>query len=67
MPNAIASFFKRRDELSSTVNLNYKGQMKHGTVLGGCVSCLTNTFFTIFISMQIYGWVFQPAYDQNLG
>ena len=57
MPNTIASFFKSRDELGSAVQLNYKGQMKFGTVLGGCVSCLTNLFFALLILLQVYGWV----------
>ena len=45
----VGAFFKRNDELSSTVNLHYKGETTFGTVLGGCVSVCVNFFFLVFI------------------
>ena len=67
MSNSIASFFKRKDQLSSNVNLNYKGESKFGTICGGCVSLLTSCFFTVFIITQLFGWLFNEKYNQVLG
>jgi len=58
MSSACAGFFKRQDQLGSTVNLHHKGESGFGTILGGCLSMLATLFFTLFIFVQLYGWAF---------
>ena len=67
MSNSLASFFKRKDQLSTAVNLNYKGEGTFGTICGGCASLFTSCFFTVFIMVQLYGWLFSEKYNQVVG
>ena len=66
MPNAYAGFFKGQDQLGSSVSLNYRGNASFGTVLGGICSLLATLFFSAFILVQMYAWLFQPSYNQSV-
>ena len=57
------NFFRRQDKLGSGVKINYKGNAGYGTILGGIFSLLVSLFFTVFISAQVYGWLFEPSYN----
>ena len=63
MSAAIRNFLKSQDQFGSTVNLNYRGMPSYGTLLGGCISLMTTTFFTVFIIFQVFAWIFEPNYD----
>ena len=61
------NFFRNKDALGSGVSLNYKGSAQYGTILGGCLTICTTVFFTIFIGVQMYAWLFKPSYNETLG
>ena len=67
MPNKCTSFFKNNDQLGSGVSLNYRGDSGFGTILGGTLSLIATLFFTMFIGIQLYSWMFQPSYNQSFG
>ena len=46
------------------VSLNYQGSAGFGTVLGGCCSLLVSMFIGVFTTIQLYGWLFAPSYNQ---
>jgi len=49
------------------VSLNYRGEAGFGTILGGILSLVATVFFTMFIGMQMYSWMFQPSFNQSFG
>ena len=51
--------------MGSGVSLNYKGSSGFGTILGGCLSVIVTLFFTIFVSIQIFAWLFKPSFSQT--
>ena len=67
MPNKCISFFKNNDKLGSGVSLNYRGDSGFGTILGGILSLIGTLFFTMFIGIQLYTWMFKPSYSQSFG
>ena len=65
MPKRCNSFFKNNDQLGSGVSLNYRGESGFGTILGGLLSLIVTVFFTMFIGLQIYSWMFKASYNQS--
>lgn len=53
-------FFRRQDQLGSTVNLNYKGEAAYGTFVGGCCSTIATLFFAFFTIVQLMGFFLEP-------
>ena len=50
--------------MGSGVLLSYRGEHEYGTDIGGCVSLLAYAFFLFFTFVQLYAWVYHPAYNQ---
>ena len=48
------------------MSLYYRGEAGFGTYLGGILSLIATMFFTMFIGMQLYSWMFQPSYNQSI-
>ena len=44
--------------------MNYRGEPRYGTITGGVVSLITLLFFTIFVFLQLYTWMFKPNYNE---
>mmetsp|Transcript_32533 Transcript_32533/g.40315 ORF Transcript_32533/g.40315 Transcript_32533/m.40315 type:complete len:145 (+) Transcript_32533:3-437(+) len=65
MPNRCTKFLRGQDALGSNVMLNYKGEGGYGTILGGCMSIIVNTFSFFFIIMQLYAWFFKPSFNKT--
>jgi len=63
MPNPISNFLKGQDQLGSGVSFNYRGSSGFGTILGGTLSLITTLFFSTFIFLQLYAWMFQPSFS----
>ena len=61
-----SNFLKGHDALGSGVALNYRGSAQFGTMLGGCVSLITGIFFGVFIICQVFTWIFDPNYNQQI-
>ena len=61
-----SNFLKGQDGLGSGVALNYRGSAQFGTMLGGCVSLVTGLFFATFVICQLFTWIFDPNYDQQV-
>ena len=59
-------FLKRNDRLGANVKLNFKGSPQYGTVIGGCFSLLVTAFFVLFIGLQLFAWLFDPEYKQEI-
>ena len=47
------------------MSLNYKGSSGFGTILGGCLSLMVTLFFTLFVGIQLFAWVFKPSFNQT--
>ena len=61
-----SNFLKGQDGLGSGVALNYRGSAQFGTMLGGCVSLFASMFFGVFVIVQLFTWIFDPNYDQQV-
>ena len=61
-----SKFCKDFDQLGHPVNFYHKGSQEYGTGIGGVFSLLTTIFFTLFISMQVFGWMFVPTYNETI-
>ena len=61
-----SDFLKGQDGLGSGVTLNYRGSAQFGTMLGGFVSLHTGMFFAIFVIFQMFTWIFDPNYNQQV-
>ena len=51
-------FLRETDTHGSPIMQNMNGMKTIGTVIGGVLSISSMIFFTIFISAQIYLWLF---------
>ena len=61
-----SGFLKGQDGLGSGVTLNYRGSAQFGTMLGGCVSLIAGMFFASFVIVQLFTWIFDPNYNQQV-
>ena len=66
MGGACKNYFREKDELGNSIQLNYKQRPTFGTTVGGFFSCVTTVFITAFVCVQIYAWMFEPAYNQQI-
>ena len=66
MTSGLIRFLRGQDQFGQSVQFTYKRQEGYGTVLGGACSFLLTLFFTFFIGVQIYGWLFHPEYDEHM-
>ena len=64
MGGTCKNYFREKDELGRPIQLNYKKRATFGTTVGGFFSCVTTVFITTFVCVQIYAWMFEPAYNQ---
>lgn len=63
MPNCFVSFLKGRDQLGQGVHFSHKNKFGIGTAVGGACSLLVTLFFTLFASIELYAWLFAPAFS----
>ena len=61
----IATWFSKQDQFGSWAKFNYRGESGYGTGYGGCCSVIVTIISFLFIVMQLYGWIFQPSYNQD--
>ena len=66
MPHPCKDFLKGQDQLGQGVNLNYKGNSNFGTIIGGICSLAATVFFFLFTMIQLYAWIFEPSYNQQI-
>ena len=57
-------FLRKRDNYGSEVKQNVNGSETIGTAVGGFLTLLSTIFFSIFVAIQLYTWVFHPHYEQ---
>lgn len=53
------------DSFGQSATLNFKGERDFGTVPGGCCSCFLSTLVAMFVTIQLYGFLFQTQYNSS--
>ena len=61
---SLRRFLRNRDDYGSDVKQNVNGAQTIGTSVGGFLTLLSTIFFSIFVVIQLYTWVFHPHYEQ---
>ena len=61
----LSDYFKSQDQLGPSIGLKHRGEMSHGTTLGGCLSLVLSLFITLFMLAQGVGWYMEPSFAQT--
>lgn len=61
----ISTWLAGWDQFGSWAKFNYRGEAGYGTGYGGFCSLVVNIIATLFIFVQLTGFVFSPSYNQT--
>lgn len=61
----VRKYLQKQDRFGVWAKFNYNGKAKLGTSPGGCASLILWYFSTIFLCVQLYGFLFEPSYSER--
>ena len=61
----IGTWLSNHDQFGTWAKFNYRGESGYGTSWGGFCSLLVSTITFLFITLMLWGWIFDPDYSQT--